>query len=234
MKRVMFLIIMVSFVFNVSADALDDILKMNSIYKEKSGLYLEFELTLKYTNYQQKEEKHNCIMNQEKNKVYYKALHTEYVNDGDYSVFIDHSQKLLILGSPFDTKNVDESYLKSLNGFLADTANFRKLYDFNYSNFGKSIIVITPKNKDSEFASVVITLNKDYTMSRVSYNYKKEETSGVWINSYDIVYKTISFKSKPGYFESERFVQVKRNKPVASKKYLNYKVIDRRIKLKNN
>jgi hypothetical protein len=218
---------------SVFGGAYEDILKMNEVYRNKTSLYLEFDVILKYKNFDKSEERHKCVLSQEKNKSYYKALYTEYVSTGNSSVFIDHEQKVMVVGTGISSKEFNQFFKTGSSVFPVDTANMLKLYSFKYS--GKNKIMIEPKEKTlSDFSSLEVNLNDDFSLAKINYIYKyKDKPKSAFVTSYEVIYTKQSFTANPKYFDASRFVTVSKNKITANKAYAKYNVVDKRIKNEN-
>jgi|GEM_PF-7114207 len=211
------------------ADALDDLVRMNALYQKKTSLYMEFDLVLRYKNNRKTEEKHTCVLSQNANRTYYKALNTEYVNDGTNSFFLDHTQKLLIIGTSRDQEAMNAILSKPTGSFAGDSAKLMKEYSIQYVDTGRNTILLLPKEESSEFASIYITLNSDYSLSKIVYHYKEDKSKGVKITGYEITYRIQTFHAESKYFSSSKYASVKNDKIFPKKQYASYKIVDKRI-----
>ncbi len=208
-------------------DAMDDLLKMSALYSSKQELYMEFDLVLNYRNRTPAVEKHHCLLSQDGTRAYYRALNTEYVRDANYAVFIDHGQKLLIVGAGTGETAPMTNAIKQFTG---DTALLRKEYQVRYAPNSANTVIMLPRGENSEFSEVHITLNSDYTMSRIVYHYKtKSGAKDVGLSSYSITYHKQHFRAETSYFSSARYVRIDQDRIVPKQNLASYKVIDKRI-----
>jgi len=211
------------------ANEISDLSRMNKFYQSQKKLFMEFDVVMKYEHTPKPEERQSCVLSLDQQYCYYKVLHTEYLNDGKYSLFVDHAEKLMVVSDYEDPKEREKLNKQFNIGPAAmDTLELKRRYTVRYTNAAKNTIVLIPKGKDDEYDQIEIQFNPDYSLSRVVYIFKKQKDNNPRMTSYAIVYKKQKQAPESRYFNSGKYVHQKKGKLCPADKLAAYRVIDKR------
>lgn len=210
------------------ANEIQDLLRMNSFYQSQKSLYMEFDVLLKYVDAPQNEERRSCLLTSDKTRSYYKVMHTEYVNDGKFSLFIDHAEKIAVV-SDYENPEETEALLKKFSvSNSTDTAELKKQYTIRYIGGAHNAIRMLPKDKEDENESIDIYFNPDYSLSKVVYVMRDTREPGPRMTSYSVIYKKQQTRAETAYFDSGKYIRPKKGKLEAAPGLSGYKIIDKR------
>jgi hypothetical protein len=214
------------------ADEFSDLMRLRRVYNTKA-MFLEFKVDINYND--KKHEEYQGKYYKNSNGFCYNVFHVETFCNSKYSVIVDKNQKLLLVGDAAQVSSTDKEISNFISQLQTDTLSIKIAYDLKYVGDSKNTIKtisLVPKDEDNEFSSIEISINSDFTLSKIKYNYRTSEAK-THIANYIVTYQKQELKDNiklPGGLS--KYVEIKKSGISPSKTYSGYKIIDNRYKSK--
>lgn len=172
----------------------------------------------------------------ERNDVYMKIGNTEFINAGKTALKVNHDQKAMVLTDrqAFSTGDFDVSKL----------LQFCKIGSFKAIKDGWEIVLVPNEFSGLTYSKIVLLVGKGYMLKKQTFfyntgidfskDYRKQDITNPRL---EVTYSNYNHNPIGAQLlNSGLFYSIpKTNKPVATAKYKNYEIIDKRTgKLKTN
>lgn len=228
-KLLVYLIILLAYPERIFPDEVEDIIKLGKTYSQ--DVSLEFSIVLNYNN--GKTESYSGTYSRNSGGLFYRVFHIESFCDNKYSMVIDNSQKLIVIGNSLDKEKIDKELLGFISKLQLSPETIKNNYALSYISSGSNkAISMKAKDDDNEFEFIEVVFDNEYNLVSINYKFKKNSAKN-HITDYSVTYSKQRLGNSvllPGKLND--YVSIRNNKIEPSKKYFNYKVIDNRLKSK--